>query len=217
MSLSQLNVARATPPAPDRRRWTLAIGVWAVGVLAGWSWFAIERGTPGETRATPATWPAQSAIVRDTARPTLVLFAHPRCPCTRATLEEFAKLASQAGRSARLDVAFFAPSNADSSWTETDQYRTAAAIPGVAVWQDVDGAEATWFGAATSGQVVLYDRNGSLLFSGGLTPGRGHVGDNDGRAALVACLAGDAPMVRSTPVFGCSILVPPDQPPVRSR
>ena len=39
------------------------------------------------------------------------------------------------------------------------------------------------FGAETSGQTLLYDRDGRLLFSGGTTGSRGHDGDNAGFAS----------------------------------
>ena len=54
--------------------------------------------------------------------------------------------------------------------------------------RDDDGAEARRFGAETSGQTLLYDEHGALLFSGGITGARGHAGDNAGRASLVALL-----------------------------
>ena len=40
------------------------------------------------------------------------------------------------------------------------------------------------FGVATSGQVLLYDPNGELRYSGGITRSRGHPGANAGRAAI---------------------------------
>ena len=45
---------------------------------------------------------------------------------------------------------------------------------------DPGGAEARRFGVATSGHVLLYDTRGDLIFSGGITPGRGEQGDNAG-------------------------------------
>jgi hypothetical protein len=52
---------------------------------------------------------------------------------------------------------------------------------------------------------LLYDTAGRLLFSGGITAARGHSGDNAGREAIVALLAG-APTDRTqTPVFGCKL------------
>jgi hypothetical protein len=57
----------------------------------------------------------------------------------------------------------------------------------------------------TSGQVLLYDVSGRLVFRGGITAGRGHAGDNVGRDNVVAFLLHDTVPAESTPVFGCSI------------
>jgi hypothetical protein len=87
----------------------------------------------------------------------------------------------------------------------TDLWDSAGQIPGVAAVADEDGAEAHRFSAATSGQVVLYDSSGRLLFSGGITASRGHSGDNVGRRAIVSLLADGSGVRTETPVFGCPI------------
>ena len=64
---------------------------------------------------------------------------------------------------------------------------------------------------ATSGHALLFDRDGRLLFRGGITPARGHEGDNFGASAIAARLAG-RPARAEAPVFGCPIagLAPAD-------
>jgi len=71
--------------------------------------------------------------------------------------------------------------------------------------RDDDGLEATRFGVITSGQTVLYDPSGALLFSGGITGARGHAGDNAGRASLVSLLNQGKTDLSSTSVFGCPL------------
>jgi hypothetical protein len=68
---------------------------------------------------------------------------------------------------------------------------------------DEDATQAAVFGVAVSGQTLLYDAAGRLIFSGGITDARGHSGDNAGRGALVSLLNGRASTVTRTPVFGC--------------
>ena len=46
---------------------------------------------PGGDPEAPARWPEASALVRNADGPTLVLFAHPKCPCTDASLAELAR------------------------------------------------------------------------------------------------------------------------------
>ena len=74
----------------------------------------------------------------------------------------------------------------------------------VLVDRDADGVEAARFGAKTSGQALLYAADGRLLFHGGLTPSRGHEGDNEGLRRVTAILDGKAARDES-PVFGCSL------------
>jgi hypothetical protein len=51
----------------------------------------------------------------------------------------------------------------------------------------------------------MYDRDGRLLFQGGITISRGHAGDNPGRSALVALLNHELVSEVETPVYGCSL------------
>lgn len=52
---------------------------------------------------------------------------------------------------------------------------------------------------------MLYDSQGKLLFSGGITSGRGQGGDNAGRAAIVSLLTENEAKQKATPVFGCPL------------
>jgi hypothetical protein len=181
----------------------LWIAIAAAGLGALWRYAQ----TPGPGADAPERWPASSRIARDDGRPTLVVFAHPKCACSRATIGELAVLMAHVPqRSPSAHVLFFRPSQAGDEWAETDLWQSAAHIPGVSVADDLDGAEAARFGSTVSGQALLYGTDGRLLFSGGITSARGHSGDNDGRTALTALLTGPAsPHVPVTPVFGCSL------------
>jgi hypothetical protein len=52
---------------------------------------------------------------------------------------------------------------------------------------------------------VLYNSDGQLLFSGGITGARGHEGDNAGEDLVIAGLNGQNVGFQHTPVFGCSL------------
>ena len=71
--------------------------------------------------------------------------------------------------------------------------------------RDDNGVEAARFGAVTSGQTVLYDEDGALLFTGGITGARGHSGDNAGRASVVALFESRTGRTSWTSVFGCGL------------
>jgi len=187
---------------------TLILATWlalaGVGLSTLWSYGS----APGDPGTPPASWPLSSrggSVELRSERFTLVMFAHPHCPCTRASLEELDRLMVHAGARVAATVLFFDSPAFDEAWNESDLYERARAIPGVACRRDPLGAEARRFGAATSGHVVLYRPDGSLAFAGGITPGRGHAGDNVGRTAILALLDGDADEARSA-VYGCRLL-----------
>lgn len=102
-------------------------------------------------------------------------------------------------------VWFLKPAEMAESWVKTDLWRTAEAIPGVIAHMDKDGNEARCFSARTSGQTLLYDSAGALLFQGGITLSRGHAGDNPGRTAITAMLMHGLSGPARTPVFGCAL------------
>jgi hypothetical protein len=100
---------------------------------------------------------------------------------------------------------FVKPQDFSTEWEKSDLWTNAASIPGVQVMQDDGGVEAQRFRSLTSGQTVLYDKNGKLLFSGGMTAARGHEGDNAGRSAIVSILNEGKSELVNTPVFGCAL------------
>ena len=178
--------------------WLAAVGT---GLAALWRYSE----TAGPEAAAPATWPNRSRLTPAADRPTLVMFAHPKCPCTRASIGELAILMAHAQNRVAAHVIFFRSTTQDASWENTDLRRSAAEIPGVQVSSDDDGAQAALFGADVSGQTFLYDAGGRLLFSGGITYARGPSGDNAGRAALTARLVDGQAAETRTPVFGCAL------------
>jgi hypothetical protein len=181
------------------------LGVWSLVVGAGTAMLWEYGSRPGAAAEPPGRWPDESAIGRARDRPTLLVFAHPQCPCTRASLEEIDRLLASAPDRPEVRVLFTKPLDTPPAWDATDLWRRAAAIPGVTVARDDDGREARRFGVATSGQVLLYDAGGRLRFAGGVTPSRGHAGDSAGRSALLELLAGAPSVDATTAVFGCAL------------
>ena len=102
-------------------------------------------------------------------------------------------------------VLFLKPTGSSTDWEKTDLWQSAARIPGVNVVADDNGIEARRFHAATSGQTALYDIDGRLLFSGGITSARAHEGDNAGRSAIVSLLKNQDSVPTETAVFGCPL------------
>jgi hypothetical protein len=168
--------------------------------------------TPGGAGTPPALWPTQSRLARKSGSLTLVMTVHPHCHCTRASIGELEILMAQARGRLDANVIFAKPSGFSDNWTKTSLWRSAAAIPGVSAVVD-DGREARLFGAATSGQTMVYDRKGHLVFSGGITAARGHYDDNAGVSAIATLL--DRPTShggRKTAVYGCALFAPRTSP-----
>jgi len=180
--------------------------VWVCAVAAGLAMMVRYENAPGQAERTPPDWPASSRIPQPEGHPSLVLFAHPHCPCTRATMGELARIMAQCEGKLDALVVFFYPGSSATEWKQTALRREAASIPGIRVLDDKDGREARRFGAETSGQTMLYDASGHLLFSGGITASRGHSGDNAGRGAIVSLVNSGRAGCNSTPAFGCSLL-----------
>lgn len=188
------------------RRWAFpsALALW-VGVCAGgFLLLARYQGAPAPDAPVPPRWPSGTSLRLAPSGGTLLLFAHPRCPCTRASLDSLAWTMARAGGRLRAYALFAKPRGVAAEWARTDLWESAAAIPGVSALADEDGAEARLFGAGTSGQVLLYDAQGGLAYAGGITGGRGHVGDNAGRDAVASLVAGRLAPARA-PVYGCSL------------
>jgi hypothetical protein len=185
--------------------WTGALSLWLGSAGTGLYWLMEYDNTPGARADAPASWPAESALTRDAAVPTLVMLAHPRCDCTRASLGELEELLARVKVKPRTFVVFIKPGGAGSGWEQSGTWERATRIDGVTVVRDDDGAEARRFGVHTSGQTLLYDARGQLLYSGGTTGSRGKPGDNAGRADLVALVDGAQRPRATRPVFGCPL------------
>ena len=188
---------------PGRPSWMVGLLVaWGLSVVIGTTTMVKYAYTPGRSATPPLDWPRHAHFQPASPKATLLVFVHPQCPCSRATLEELARIMVLRNR-VEGRVYFLEP--AGTRWPKTDLYESASRIPGVRVFSDPNGGIAQQFGARTSGQSLLYDAGGHLVFSGGITAGRGHVGANDGLESVLALLSGDTPRHRTAPVFGCAL------------
>lgn len=194
------------------RRATASIGIvvalWAAVVLVGGVILQNYANTPGQTGMEVVAWPQGSELSLDSDSATLVMFVHPRCPCSRASLNELSRLTSTCGDRLTTLIAIHQPASQTQAWVETTLQTMASEVPGAKVVMDVDGRESERFGAVTSGHVVLYGPQGNLMFSGGITASRGHEGNNAGRNAIERLVSGSSVDHDSTPVFGCPLIGP---------
>ena len=156
--------------------------------------------------ATTLTAGLAEHLAWNTTRPLLVLCAHPQCPCLESTLGELQR--AVAGRSLDLCIVTFVPTVPPASWDPAAVDALRRDLPEARHLPDHDGALATRLGAATSGHVLLYDTTGALRFSGGVTGGRGHRGDNAAvrtLAQVLGELGRSGADSATTAVFGCPL------------
>jgi hypothetical protein len=190
-----------------------ALAAWSLLVLA--SLFVLWRyeHAPGALDAPPGVWPSASRLPREPGRPTLLLFVHPRCPCTRASLRELERLLALDHDRVDVSVVFLRPSGTGPGWEQSDLWDFAVRMPGVNVRADPGGCEAAVFRARTSGTAIVYDAEGRLAFHGGLTVSRGHEGTSAGGDAVRDLVRGEAPNAYGSEVFGCPLFADRDLQP----
>lgn len=188
-----------------KKNWLLLCAfVWLIVLTGSVCLIFKYDSVPGLAARPTGDWPSSSSISHSSKTNTLVMLLHPRCPCSRASLRQVATLKTS-DRSLRCVFLFYAPTRFEKGWEKTDIWIAAAEIPDAQLVSDVDGAEARKFGGATSGQTYIFDRNGNLRYSGGLTEGRGHEGECLSLDLALRSLKSGSKAAYGE-VFGCPIL-----------
>ena len=185
----------------------ILVAVWLLAVGLGLHTLLRYKAKAGNAGQPPSTWPGNTLVSSPLHKPLLVMFAHPRCPCTKASLGELEQLVARAQNQFDVAVVFYEPAGGSKAWSSSGLVGEARSIPGVRVQFDSDGNLAKRFSIETSGHTLVYGANHKLLFSGGITGSRGHFGDNKGLAAVEDIIRDhSSPLARTTtPVFGCEL------------
>jgi len=181
--------------------------LWLGLVCYGFQALLVYGARPGPQVSPQSKWPEKTALHLNTDSYTLVMFLHPQCPCSNATVTELSLLLAHC-RSIKANVLFIRPKEFAPGWEKSILWTRVSNIPGAQAMVDVDGRERNLFAAETSGQCALYDRDGLLRFSGGITGSRGHEGDNRGLSQIEAIVdrqetAGSS--ITTGPTFGCPL------------
>lgn len=204
------------PPRRTRAGMGLTLLIIAWGLLVGllcWALLAysFKREMPTAGGAV-AHWPTGTSIAPDSDRPTLLVFLHPKCPCSRATLAELERIwvlhNEQDKASPRMVFVVPVPPEEPSDWLTTGTVEQAKQMQDATLVVDPGGVEAQRFGATTSGTVMWFDPEGRSLYAGGITWGRGHEGGNAGRDSVEQLMRGETPTEQNLPAFGCRLCLP---------
>lgn len=189
------------------------VAAWAALLAGGFTTLETYNHTPGSSGAAPSEWPGDPSSASADSRFTLLMLAHPMCPCTRASMAELERLVAKVQDRVDVQVAFLAPpavpgpetSDQAEDWADSELVKQARRIPGVHVRRDPEGRLARKFGAETSGHVVLYGPAGDLLFEGGLTSSRGHEGQSKGVLAIQQHVQLLPEAAHRAETFGCEL------------
>jgi hypothetical protein len=196
--------------------------IWLAMTICTMGSFWVYESTPGTASAIAAVAPQDSSIRLANDRQTLVVFVHPKCVCTNATLLELSRILQQIDLTAQPKCIFVLrqPAESRSAWMNTPIEQLCRAIPEATVLHDFDGVEARRFGVTTSGTCILYTSNGQRIFCGGITASRGHQGPACGQDLLLQRMTASAADPElcgieisdqsqdQCPAFGCPLFRP---------
>ena len=161
--------------------------------------------TPGNDDNFPTQWPEDVQLEFNRNTYTLLMAVHPKCNCSSASLSELSKLTSRFPKKLQANILFVTSKNAGLDWVRSKNWQTAEMIPGAQVIQDINGRISRSFNLQTSGATLLYNQQGNLVFSGGITSARGHEGDNAGSQAISEIVSGNTSPINRTGIFGCHL------------
>src|SRR5690349_6085353 len=83
--------------------------LWLALVASGTRTLLNYENSPGAPANAPSLWPSNSRIARHESKFTLVMLAHPNCPCTRASLAELEILMAKLQGKLKAFVVFSKP------------------------------------------------------------------------------------------------------------
>ena len=107
----------------------LGITVWLGLVLVGLWKINQYSNTPGESARASQRLPSISGVAVSSGLATLVLFLHPKCGCSKATLGELAQLVPKISAKSKVNIVFLKPdgfTDADvrgSLWAEANEIK----------------------------------------------------------------------------------------------
>ncbi len=179
--------------------------LWSIALLGGFTLIAWYSNNAGEKSSPPRSLSRIMPSSFNNTQYQLFMFIHPKCPCSRSSIRELERLISRCPKSITSTFFCYLPSDKTIQWSKTDIMGSAQSIPHSKTIYDIDGTWAKNFDAKTSGHVLLYDTNRTLVFSGGITAGRGHEGESIGRTWITKVVRNKSKESYECPVFGCPI------------
>ena len=184
----------------------LPLVIWLLSVGIGLFFLVNYSYTSTADPLTRLSWPTESNLEDASSKQHLLIFLHPKCTCSTASVNELHRVLAQLTENElEVTAVVYCPENEPEEWAHTELWRRAAEIDGASMRIDSGGKEASQFGVTTSGHVFLFDADNQLRFSGGVTNARSHEGPSLGSSKLIAALHGKSTVIAGIPVFGCKL------------
>lgn len=180
----------------------LFIFLWLVVVAGAFHLLMKYASEEGRVGTISLNFPKESSLTL-THDFELIMFVHPGCSCSSASMAELARLMARE-KDLSAQVVFMKTKKLDPLFKNNELLKKAKLLPRTKILFDEDGKEARYFGALTSGQTYLYHSEKGLLFSGGLTAARAHEGKSSGQESIEQILR-NKPSRNIASVFGCDM------------
>jgi len=139
----------------------------------------------------------------------LYVFLHPYYPCSKATLHELKELLNRIKKNTqsivKTKIIFFKPGQDIKNWEKSTLWENVHQLDDVEVIVDWNGWLSKHYQATTSGETMLFNKEGRRMFDGGITISRGHEGDNPGKEYIYRLVAHKKTNRINSPVFGCPL------------
>jgi hypothetical protein len=160
--------------------------------------------TPGLSQSVPTNWPEDAGLSRVPGESHLLVFIHLQCPCSKATLSNLKSSLNESIGRHQVTIIFSGTS--ESAGRNGRMLVAKGTELGAAMVHDHLGTVTRRFRIKTSGHVLLYDGTGALVYSGGVTAGRGVSGPSGGQRSIEQHMLGETIRLREHVVYGCPIL-----------
>lgn len=196
---------RSRPAARRFALLALALGIWGASLATAWSRLYSHAYQATETGRGVPRWPQGTLLGETASRFRIVVFVHPFCPCTAATVRELDESLTRIPDDVTIDAIAVTAGFSPEELLRSRTLEALRRMPRVRLHSDPEGHERALFGAVVSGETFGFDPHGRRVFHGGVTPGRGHQGDADGQRELEDLAAGRRQAPAEAPVFGCRL------------
>lgn len=178
---------------------TLLLATSALGFLAIHSNSYVEH-----SQESPSPLYSTGSIKRSDLQ--VELFIHPECSCTHRSLVALEKLQNQFPDlpAVKLYVASYSGGNL-SDWRVASNYKAALKIAKTTIVEDPEATLAKRAGALASGTLCIRDRQGMIIYLGGLTDSRSCDVIGPNYLAIREFLANHYTSIDHSRVYGCHL------------